>query len=259
MDMPNHSDGTVGKALCVLDAVAKFAQPVRFTQLLEVTPFPKPTLYRYLQTLVSQNMLQFDSHTSTYSLGPRLLQLAHVAWQSASLAPIARSHIERLAQRVGQAVHLAQLDNGQVMFVDKLVAQGRVQTLAQIGQVAPAYCTGVGKAMLAFIEPGRLEIVLQQQSYFRYTSATHANAQSLRLELDQIRSEGVAFDRQEHQTGINSLAAPILSQTGRVMGALSIATFTSLFDCEGLRAFEDDLLDTAAKIGKDASAWHLPT
>ena len=72
-------DGTVGKALDVLDQVAGFGRPVRFGTLLEASPFPKATLYRFLQTLTSQRMLAYDPENQTYSLGMRLVGLAHMA------------------------------------------------------------------------------------------------------------------------------------------------------------------------------------
>ena len=259
MNKPIIGDGTVGKALEVLDAVAAFGRPVRFTELLETSPFPKATLYRFLQTLSNQHMLEHDEATGSYSLGIRLLRLAHGAWRNASLAPIARPFIERLSSEVGETVHLAQLDNGQALFVDKLNASDRFQTLAQVGQVAPAYCTGVGKAMLAFIAPKRLQIALQLQSYFQYTPSTHTSVESLLPELEAIRAEGIAFDREEHEMGINSIAAPILSSNGRIIGALSIATATNRFDIKSLTQFREPLLEAATKIGEEATSWQFPS
>ena len=252
------ADGTVGKALEVLDAVAGFERPVKFTELLENSDYPKATLYRLLQTLVNQNVLTHDPETGTYSLGLRLIRLAHTAWEHASLAPIARPYVERLAASVGESVHLAQLDNGQVIFVDKLKATDRFETLAQVGKVAPAYCTGVGKAMLAYLAPKRLDIVLRQQSFFPYTPATHSATDGLTTELAEIRREGIAFDREEHEQGIISIAAPIFLASGRVIGALSVATSTTRHDLAALEAFRTELVSTAGEIGDQATSWHFP-
>lgn len=259
MNKPLQGDGTVGKALEVLDMVAEFGRPVRFSDLLENSAYPKATLYRFLQTLTNQMMLEYDKDTGTYSLGIRLMRLAHAAWKNASLAPIARPFVEKLATQVGETVHLAQLDNGQVLFVDKLRATDHFETLAQVGQVAPAYCTGVGKAMLAFIAPKRLQIALQQQSYFKYTAKTHTTAASLSDELETIRNDGIAFDREEHEQGINSIAAPVLSNSGRVIGAISIATSTNRFDTAALLQFRDVLLQTAKEMGEEATSWQFPS
>ncbi len=253
------SDGTVGKALEILDAVADFDRPVRFSELLEISPYPKATLYRLLQTLTNQKMLSLDEDRGTYSLGIRLMRLAHTAWKNASLAPIARPYVEELAAQVGESVHLAQIDNGQVLFVDKLRASDRFETLAQVGAVAPAYCTGVGKAMMAFMAPKRLQIVLQQQSYFQYTPATHTSVDSLSKEFGDIQKSGVAYDREEHEQGIISIAAPVLSSNGRVIGAISIATSTTRFMLDELDQFKPALLETAQKIGAEATSWQFPS
>lgn len=252
------ADGTVGKAMEVLDSVAAFERPVKFSELLENSRYPKATLYRLLQTLTNQNLLSHDADTGTYSMGLRLIRLAHAAWEHASLAPIARPYVEELAAAAGESVHLAQMDNGQVIFVEKLKATDRFETLAQVGKVAPAYCTGVGKAMLAFIAPKRLDIVLQQQSFYPYTPSTHGSAESLLDELPAIRRDGIAFDREEHEVGIVSIAAPIFISNGRVIGALSVATSTTRYDLNSLTAFRDSLLSTAEKIGSQASSWHFP-
>lgn len=250
-------DGTVGKAIEVLDCVAEFGRPVRFSELLEVSPYPKATLYRLLQTLTNQHMLVSNTD-GTYWLGARLMRLAHSAWKTASLAPIARPFVEALAAKVGESVHLAQLDNGQVLFIDKVKATDQFETLARVGHVAPAYCTGVGKSILAFLAPKRLELALQQQSFFRYTEHTLGSIADLVAELEQIRRDGVAFDRQEHEHGIISIAAPILDLNGRVIGAMSIATSTTRHTTEGLKVYRPALVDTAQKIGAEATHWHFP-
>jgi len=259
VNKPVQNDGTVGKALEILDMVAEIGRPVRFSELLAQSVHPKATLYRFLQTLTNQHMLSYDPEDGTYSLGLRLMRLAHTAWKNASLAPIARPFVEELAALAGETVHLAQIDNGQVLFVDKLEATDRFETLAEAGKVAPAYCTGVGKAMLAFMAPKRLQLALQQQAYFQYTPATHCTAESLAIELEAIREAGIAFDRQEHEQGIISIAAPILTTNGRVIGALSIATSTTRHTLEGLDAFRAPLLQAAENIGAEATSWQFPS
>ena len=104
------SGGTVGKALDVLDRVAEFNRPVRFVELLAASPYPKGTLYRLMQTLTREGMLVFDPDRQSYSLGVRLVRLAHAAWRTSSLAPIAHPHLDALAAETGETVHLAQLD-----------------------------------------------------------------------------------------------------------------------------------------------------
>jgi DNA-binding IclR family transcriptional regulator len=133
MGAEGQGDGTVGKALEVLDMVAGFGRPARFAELLAHSAFPKATLYRLIQTLANQGMLAFDSDRGTYAPGVRLVRLAHSAWAMSSLAPIARPFLDRLAASTGETLHLAQLDNGQVLYVDKRNATMPVEMFAQAG------------------------------------------------------------------------------------------------------------------------------
>jgi DNA-binding IclR family transcriptional regulator len=258
MDRLQSGDGTVGKAVSVLDQVAAFGRPVRFTELLEKSPLPKATLYRLVQTLTNQGLLAYDTERQTYAPGLRLVQLAHAAWNQSSLAPVARGHIEALAADVGQTVHLAQLDHGQVLYVDKLNPADPVEMFSQAGRVGPAYCTGVGKAMLAFLDEETLASALRQQSYHRFTETTYRSEGELREELEAIRVRGYAFDREEHEPGIICVAAPILSESGRVLGGVSITTSTARMPIENLERFAPKLIEAAARISQSAGAWRFP-
>jgi len=252
------SDGTVGKALQVLDQVAEFRRPVRFSELLENSPFPKPTLYRFVQTLTNQGMLSFDPDRQTYAMGVRLVRLAHSAWRYSSLARVARPYIEALAAKVGEAVHLAQLDNGHVLFVDKCKATDHFETLAQAGKIAPGYCTGVGKAILAFMPEVEQNRALDQQSYTAYTPFTLTNRAALMTEIAQIKEDGFAYDREEHEQGIISIACPILNGQGRVVGAVSIATSTNRYTIKNLEKQRPNLMRSANLIGAEAELWQVP-
>ena len=252
------SDGTVGKALEVLDLVAEFGRPVRFAELQMRSDFPKATLYRLVQTLVSQGMLAQDPDVGTYNLGVRLVRLAHVAWNQASLAPLARPHLDRLARLAQETVHLAQLDHGQVLYVDKRSALEPVEMFSQAGKVGPAYCTGVGKAMLAFLPEDELGEVLSQQSFHRFTSSTLTTQEALRAELAEIRRRGHAYDREEHEPGIQCVAVPVRSVTGRVLGAVSITGPLSRTSLADLETVLPEIKSTAIAIAEEAEAWAFP-
>mgnify|MGYP005853886367 CR=1 FL=1 len=258
MGKDGHADGTVGKALDVLDMVAGHGYPVRFSDLLEKSPYPKATLYRFLQTLTHQRMLAYDADRGTYSLGVRLVGLAHAAWAQSSLAPIARPFISDLAAQSGETVHLAQIDQGQVLYVDKRNATKPVEMFSQAGKVGPAYCTGVGKAMLAFMPDEAVEAALSRQSFHRFTANTLDTPDKLRSELATIRAQGHAFDREEHEPGIICCAAPILARSGRVLGAVSVTSTTGRSTLAALEAEATRLKACAALIAAEAENWRFP-
>lgn len=251
-------DGTVGKALEVLDLVAGFGRPVRFSDVLAISPYPKATLYRLLQTLVSQGMLSHDTNAQVYALGIRLVRLAHAAWQQSSLAPIARPHLDTLSAQVGETVHLAQLDNAQVLYVDKRNARDPIAMYSQAGKVGPAYCTGVGKAMLAHVSDDRLPALIAQQSFHRFTDKTLTNPAALEAELRRIRARGYAFDDEEHEPGIICVALPILDHWGEVLGAMSVTSSTRRTTLAALEEWVPLIQRAAATIGQEAESWRFP-
>ena len=251
-------DGTVGKALDVLDQVAQYGRPVRFVTLLSHSDYPKATLYRLLQTLTSQNLLEYDGQTQTYSLGLRLVRLAHSAWTQSSLAPIARPFLDTLSAETGETVHLAQLDSNQVLYVDKRNAAQPVEMYSQAGKVGPAYCTGVGKAMMAFLDGPALDRAISQQSYHRFTDKTLTSEAALRADLELIRRRGYAIDDEEHEPGIICVACPVLTSGGRVLGAISVTGSTGRMDFNQLEAWVPRVRRVADQIATEAQAWRFP-
>ncbi|WP_255417441.1 IclR family transcriptional regulator [Pseudorhodobacter sp. E13] len=251
-------DGTVGKALDVLDMVANHGAPVRFTELLTQSPFPKATLYRFLQTLTHQNLLSYDAERQTYALGMRLVRLAHTAWAQSSLAPLARPHLDALSAKLGETIHLAQLDQGQVLYVDKRNAAQPVEMFSSAGKVGPAYCTGVGKAMMAFLPPEALEQALNRQSFYQFTPHTYVNRDQLCAELEAIRARGYAFDREEHEPNIICVAAPILTDRGRPIGAISVTSTLLRTNLTELETLAPQLLAVANNIAMEARDWRFP-
>ena len=101
--MTERDDGTVGKALEVLDLVAAQGRPVRFVDLQRISPLPKATLYRLVKTLVNQSMLVQLPEGGLYALGPRVVRLAQAAVRHVTLSDIARPHLDVLASQTGES------------------------------------------------------------------------------------------------------------------------------------------------------------
>ncbi len=251
-------DGTIGKAVEVMDRVAEMKRPVKFSEILDRCSFPKATLYRYLQSLTNQNLLSYDEANQTYSFGLRVMSYAHVAWKFSSLAPIARRFAEGLALQSKMTVHVGQLDNGHVLYVDKVDARDPMRLNSQIGKIAPAYCTGIGKAMLAFQNEEDLADLLSQQSYYRHTEKTVRNRNELMRSLEVIRSDGVALDDQEHETGVICIACPVLSTDQTVFGGLSLTTNIHTHTSDELKTHIPLLKEAAQNLGSAFEAWRYP-
>jgi len=251
-DRPADLVSPISKALFVLDRVAEHSDPMRFADLQRVCGFPKATLHRLLRQLEHEGMLIQDPKSQRYRLGMRLIRLAHAAWESASLAQIAQPFLDNLSTDLGMTVHLACLENGQVLYLDKKNASNSVQMFSRPGRIGPAYCTGVGKAMLAFLPQDDLERALDRQAFHQHTPKTLTTRDALCADLTRIRERGYSFDDEEHEPAIICLAVPIRSHQGGVIGGLSITTTTHVSDLARLETLAPQLIDTARDIAREA-------
>lgn len=253
-----EATGTVGKALGLLDAVAAFGRPVRFSEVQAVSGMPKATLARLLQTLTSEGMLRYDSDRRVYLMGLRLVRLAQVAWRDFSIAPVARPHLRALAKRIGEAVYLSKLDNGQCVCLDRGAPDELSAVFPALERVYPSYCTAVGKAMLACLPQDELGRALAQQSFHAKTDFTITDAAALRTELQMVLDRGYATEIEEHVRGIIAVAVPILTSGGALLGGLGVHAPDRRTDLEMLKTYLPDLQDTAAAIARDAADLSFP-
>ncbi|PQM58082.1 MAG: IclR family transcriptional regulator [Rhodobacteraceae bacterium] len=258
MSPKEQNDGTIGKALQILDLVANSQTPVKFTELLLLSKFPKATLHRFLKALVNQGILNYHKKTQTYTTGIRLVALAHNAWKNSLLAPIAKHHVTKLGSEILETIHLAQMNNGHVIYADKYNPIQPIQMFLKVGKIGPGYCTGVGKAILAFMADKLLKSSILSQSFQKYTNNTITTKKDFYSELKKLRSEGIALDNQEYRNKTICMAAPILLEDKRVIASISITSTTVKHGLNDLFQFKNKLKRTAENISKDLQKWDSP-
>ncbi|ACB96442.1 IclR family transcriptional regulator [Beijerinckia indica] len=257
VDKQNDMSSPITKALHLLDIVASFERPARFSEIQQIAGLSKATLHRLLKQLEAERMLSFDEEAQRYHLGLRLIRLAHGAWETASLAAVARPMLDRLAEKLGLTIHLGCLEGDQVLYLDKRTAKSSVRMFSSPGRVAPLHCTGLGKAMLAYLDAKQKDTIVGRLSMKPFTDKTITKRQDLLKNLAEIRRVGFAIDDQEHEPSIICLAVPILGRNGAMIGALSTTSTTYQHDLEGLKAFYEDLHGAAQTIARDAEVQFL--
>jgi len=159
-----------------------------------------------------------------YRAGWRALELERIVRDTAPFRPIAHAVADRLARHCGETVHVAALDAGQVVYVDRLRGPRAVQIpVSEIGATLPAHCSGVGKVLLAHLDPGEIDAILDRHGLTAFTASTITDRDALYAELPRVRRDGVAYDRQEVVEGLACVAAPIFDRDGPVVAAMSIS------------------------------------
>lgn len=210
------------KALDLLSAFS-FREPrLSLADLATRTGIPRPTAFRLLTTLEQAGFVAKIS--GEYQLGIKCFVMGNVVAASLDLREKAQRHLEQLRDATGETVHLAVLDGWQVLYLERLQSPHPIGFMrSRIGGVVPAYCTSLGKTLLAFAPHDDVQAWLSLQSFPAMTPQTITSPRRLLKELRAIRERGYALDEQEHELGVRCIAAPIWNHAGEVVAAISVA------------------------------------
>jgi IclR family acetate operon transcriptional repressor len=254
-DDQRNGTGTLGKAISVLDIIAGSSEPLRFTDVLHLSDQPRGTLHRQISNLIEEGLLTVNRDQS-YGLGLRLLQFASKAWAGNQFRAIAEPHIRKLHEATGETVHLGVLRGTEVIYLDKIESRQSVRTVSQIGNAAPAWCTGVGKAALSALPDAELRERVGRIRFVRYTPNTLGDARSLLEEIEQIRKDGNAYDREEHETGIVCVAAPVRAE--QLIAGVSVTGPAYRITPHALQSWAGITREAAAAIMRDMETRMAP-
>lgn len=199
-------------------------KPRTLMELSEALPLNSSTTYRLLVTLSYHNFVERDEQSGKYALGFGCLELARSYQVNHSIRKSARQELEKLRDQSGETIHLAILDNMEVAYLEKLQGLHAIGLMSsQVGGRALAYCTGLGKILLAYADPARVRAHYARAGFRRFTDTTIDNLDALMTHLEEVRRQGYAFDRGEHESDVRCVAAPIFNASGEAVAAISIS------------------------------------
>lgn len=220
---------SVERAFAILDLVAAGS-----TSLADITAqvdLPKSTVARLLSTLEGLKAVVRDD--GTYSMGPRVIELAGVLEGSAHLRRLVHPHLQRLAEQLGEATGLAVPDGDAVRYVSQVDSPTPVQVRDWTDLVNPAHIGSPGLAMMAHWDDDRVDAYLARPLE-RHTATTVTDPDTIRARLAAIRRDGYAVVVDEFADGIASVAACIVTPDGRVLGTIHAHGPTYRFPPEGM-------------------------
>ena len=214
------------RALTLLDAFSLERRRMTLADLAIHTGLPKSTVFRLAATLAARGYLErAEEH---YEIGLRCFQLGSIFRASIDLRARALPHLIALRDATGETVQLAVLSGDNIVYLERVYSQQPVAYMrSTVGAVLPVYCTGLGKALLAFEPSEAIDGYLERVVLERHTPNTIVDHQAFLAEMAAIRRQGYAVDREEREVGVRCIAAPIFEMTGRCVAALSIAAPSS--------------------------------
>lgn len=210
------------KIVRILECFSTVNRSLSLTELCAATGYPRSTTHRLAAAMRETGFLDQGRQRDRYRLGLKLFELGNIVLFNMDLHREARPHVEALSRVSGLLVHLAVFDGWHAVVIHRQEPTPKVGTPLALVETAPAHCTSVGKAILAFQPESVIKAVIKA-GLVRYTDSTITTGPSLQTELKRIRSRGYAVDEGEHQPGLRCVGAPIRNSSGQVFAGLSVS------------------------------------
>lgn len=244
---------TLLRGLDVLEAVAAGANSL--AQLAATLKLNRSTAHRLASTLVERRYLSFAPRYG-YELGPKALEIGYQARVQLDISRVARDHLEKLAAKTGDTVHLGVLDGTRALYLDKIPGRRRVEISSRVGEVQPLRSTGLGKALLLDESEARLREFYRCEngSGHRYPVSETAWMRRMR---DYVQN-GYTFDLEENEDRIRCVAAPVRDSTGKIKAAISVSSAAQYMDDRRMQTLIEDVRGTAQSISHELGWEGVP-
>jgi DNA-binding IclR family transcriptional regulator len=240
---------SVDRTLDVMEALASRRGATGISEVASIVGLHVSTVHRLLATLVDRGYVRQDPDTSKYHLGSRVFTLASAADLHLDLRLVARPYLERMMRLSGETANLVTSSDTEVVYLDQVASMHLVKMFAAPGSRAPMYCTGTGKAMLAFKNPSTIEAVLSAPMK-RYTTHTLVTRAGVERELAIIREQGYSIDNEEMEEGVRCIAVPVFDRRHECIGAMSVSGPTTRMSTERVAKLAPTMLGIADELSR---------
>lgn len=210
------------RGLAVLTAFSSETKPLGLTEVARRLEMRPSTVHRYVRTLVSLGYLQQDAATLKYRLDFKVADLGLAAFNSLDMREVARPHLRRLCETWAVTVNMAVLDGSEIVYVERIIGRRSMDLPIGVGSRQPAYCTSMGKVLLAFLDDDDRESAIRATEFTAPGPRAIPDAEKLRTELRRVRGLGWAMNNEELARGLRSVAAPIRDSNDAVVAAINI-------------------------------------
>lgn len=227
---------SVVKAFTLLDAFAGEKQEWGVRELAKRTGYNKSTTYRLLSTLESLGALQ-KNKADKYLLGLKLFELGNLVSIHKSLRKLSRTPLEGIAREIKETVHFGVFNKGQVLYLNKTESPQGLKVSTQIGSYQKAYCTAIGKVLLAFSSEREITEYMKTTSLVACTENTIVDAKVLLNELKRIREQQYALDMEELELGLICIAIPVFDKNNDIVASISVSGPSSRFKLENIDSY----------------------
>lgn len=243
---------SLAKAFVLLDTVGKFENGTSIAALSKELKMGKSTVHRLLATLREFDLVWFDASTSNYALGARILRWSDLLVRQNLLIRHGSPILRELVHSSHETASLAVLEGIDVVFIARFESTQRLRMSEAVGSRCPAYCTALGKSLLATLSEEEFRVVFDGiESLKPMTPNSITSKERLWDHLQQVRQDGVAYDFEENVIGGVCLGTAVRNHTGRAVAGVSISLPTQRLRGDILITLKDNLLKAAGRLSTE--------
>jgi IclR family transcriptional regulator, KDG regulon repressor len=251
-DAPNSKSReqvtSVERALSILELLASKHQGLSTSEISRFANLPKSSTSYLLRTLVSRGYVRRDIETGQHTLGVRVLSLGGQAMQGMALREVALPHLRHIVEQTRLGAHLAILDHGDAVYIERLESPGFIKMDIWNGRRVAPQATAVGKALICHLERQEVQEIVARHRISPTSSKTIMSLPRLLTELAATRQRGYAIDDEEHAVGVRCVAAPIFAANGEIVAALGISGTVSQINDSYLASLGNIVRTAALKL-----------
>lgn len=255
--MPEHetegksnSVKSVMKAFLIMEELDKSGE-LSIGELSERLLMDKATVHRLVTTIKDAGYVNQNQNSKKYSNSLKLLAMGNRVMDKTGIRHISRPYMEELAEKTGETINLGVRVENKIIYIDKLESSSTIKVGLGIGTSVPSYCSGLGKAILAFTSDEQKEEILDSISFEKFTDHSITDRASLNKELNKIKKKGFSIDDEEYVVGLICFGAPIFDFHGNPIAAISVSCPKYRYDEKShLQLYTGLALEAARNISK---------
>lgn len=220
--MNEKINSSIDKTLNILEVIALNGKGVSLADIVKSSGVPKTTAFRILEILAAREYVTWRKDNEKYSIGIKTLEIGVTGLMGQDIVDVSIPHLQDLSLSVGETSFLAVYNSGDVVYLYKAEGTSSIQTTAHLGSRRPAYCTALGKVILANLPIEESDRIFQKKLQ-KFTEKTVTERIKLYEEFAKIRTSGYAVDDEGIEHGLYCMAVPIYNFTGSVIAAISVS------------------------------------
>jgi IclR family transcriptional regulator, KDG regulon repressor len=220
---PNYPVKALARALSILEVLLHYSSPISITQLSQQLGIFPSTVHRMIDTLKYWGFVEQIPHTQEYTLGLKVVELGMAKLHQLNVFNEATPFLKQIAEQFNETVNLGVLDQGEVVYLDKVESTRIVKAILHPGRRAFFHCTAIGKVLMAFQPKSIRSKYIKEKKLTRYNQNTITDPEVLENELLKIRESGYALDNGEQVEEVHCVAVPIYDLHEKVIAAISIS------------------------------------